>query len=46
MIDLTPLSLGGAQLGNLFREISDEDARATVDAAWELGIRSFDTAPH
>jgi D-threo-aldose 1-dehydrogenase len=46
MIDLTPLSLGGAQLGNLFREISDEDARATVDAAWDLGIRSFDTAPH
>ena len=43
---LTELSLGCAQLGNLYREISDADARTTVDAAWELGVRSFDTAPH
>ncbi len=43
---LTELALGCAQLGNLFREVSDEAARATVDAAWELGIRYFDTAPH
>jgi D-threo-aldose 1-dehydrogenase len=26
--------------------VSDEDARAAVDAAWEGGIRTFDTAPH
>jgi D-threo-aldose 1-dehydrogenase len=43
---LSELSLGCSQLGNLYREVSDEDARATVDAAWELGIRYFDTAPH
>jgi D-threo-aldose 1-dehydrogenase len=43
---LTELSLGGAQLGNLYQAITDEQARATVDAAWELGIRYFDTAPH
>lgn len=43
---LTELSLGGAQLGNLFRAISDEEAQATVDAAWKAGIRYFDTAPH
>jgi D-threo-aldose 1-dehydrogenase len=43
---LGELSLGCAQLGNLYREVSDEAARATVDAAWELGIRYFDTAPH
>jgi D-threo-aldose 1-dehydrogenase len=43
---LSTLSLGGAQLGNLFREVSDADALATVDRAWELGIRYFDTAPH
>ena len=43
---LSELSLGCAQLGNLFREVSDADARATVDAAWELGVRYFDTAPH
>src|SRR4029453_8516882 len=34
------------QLGNLFRAVSDADCRTTVDAAWELGIRYFDTAPH
>ena len=43
---LTELSLGGAQLGNLYRAITDEQARATVDAAWDRGIRYFDTAPH
>ena len=43
---LTELSLGCAQLGNLYRAITDEQARATVDTAWEQGIRYFDTAPH
>jgi D-threo-aldose 1-dehydrogenase len=45
-LQLTEVSLGCAQLGNLYRAISDDEALATVDAAWELGIRSFDTAPH
>ncbi|RVU20910.1 aldo/keto reductase [Streptomyces antnestii] len=40
------LSLGTAALGNLFHAISDEDAAATVEAAWACGIRAFDTAPH
>jgi D-threo-aldose 1-dehydrogenase len=43
---LTELSLGCAQLGNLYRAISDEQASATVNAAWDAGIRYFDTAPH
>lgn len=43
---LSVLSLGCAQLGNLYREVTDDDARATVDAAWSLGLRYFDTAPH
>jgi len=43
---LSELSLGCAQLGNLYRAITDEQADATVDAAWEQGIRYFDTAPH
>ena len=43
---LTELSLGCSQLGNLYRAITDEQAHATVEAAWELGIRYFDTAPH
>jgi D-threo-aldose 1-dehydrogenase len=45
-VRVTELSLGGAALGNLFTEVSDEDAAATIDAAWDGGIRTFDTAPH
>jgi D-threo-aldose 1-dehydrogenase len=45
MIALGPLSFGGAPLGNLYTPVSDETATATVAAAWEHGIRTFDTAP-
>jgi len=40
-----PLTLGAAPLGNLYTSVSDEDAKATVDAAWDEGIRYFDVAP-
>jgi D-threo-aldose 1-dehydrogenase len=43
--ELTALGLGCAPIGNLFAGVSNEDARATVDAAWDAGIRYFDTAP-
>ena len=43
---VTELSFGGAAIGNLFTEVTDDDARAAVDAAWDGGIRTFDTAPH
>jgi len=39
------LGLGTAPLGNLFSAVTDEDAAATVAAAWQQGIRYFDTAP-
>jgi D-threo-aldose 1-dehydrogenase len=39
------LGFGAAPLGNLYKAISDNDARATLDAAWEGGVRYFDTAP-
>jgi D-threo-aldose 1-dehydrogenase len=45
-LGLTRLSLGGAPLGNLYAEITDAEAAATVAAAWQRGIRYFDTAPH
>ncbi|MEY9844130.1 aryl-alcohol dehydrogenase-like predicted oxidoreductase [Streptacidiphilus sp. BW17] len=45
-VPVTTLSLGAAALGNLFTEVSDEAAAETVDAAWESGVRYFDTAPH
>jgi D-threo-aldose 1-dehydrogenase len=44
--DLTKLSLGCAQLGNLYRAITDDQAEATVATAWDQGVRYFDTAPH
>jgi D-threo-aldose 1-dehydrogenase len=40
------LGFGAAQLGNLFRETSDDEAAQAVDAAWSAGIRYYDTAPH
>jgi D-threo-aldose 1-dehydrogenase len=41
-----PFGLGCAPLGNLFQAIDDEDASALLEAAWDAGIRWFDTAPH
>lgn len=40
------LGFGGAGIGNLYRSIPDGEALATVLAAWDAGIRYFDTAPH
>ena len=45
-VRVTELSFGGAAIGGLYTEVSDDDARAAVDAAWAGGIRTFDTAPH
>lgn len=45
-LEPTVLGLGAAPLGNLYTAVSDELAAATVDAAWEAGIRCFDVAPH
>lgn len=43
---ITRLGLGGTGLGDMYHTTSDEAARTTVDAAWDAGIRYFDTAPH
>ncbi|GAA1263661.1 aldo/keto reductase [Saccharothrix xinjiangensis] len=40
------LGFGGGPIGNLFTEVSDEDAADALTAAWDAGIRYFDTAPH
>jgi len=42
---ITRLGLGCAPLANLYTASSDAEARATVGAAWDAGIRWFDTAP-
>ena len=43
---LTRWGLGGAQFGNLYRRTTSAEVTATVNAAWDNGIRYFDTAPH
>lgn len=45
-LDLGRVGIGTAQLGNLGQELSDRTAADIIDAAWEAGVRYFDTAPH
>lgn len=44
-ITFTELGFGAAPLGNLYRAVTDEDAHAVLQAAWDAGCRNFDTAP-
>jgi D-threo-aldose 1-dehydrogenase len=44
-VGVTEFGVGGGPFGNLMRPMSDEDARATLRAAWDSGFRYFDTAP-
>ena len=40
-----PLGMGGAPLGNNMVAVTEDDAAAALHAAWDAGIRYFDTAP-
>jgi D-threo-aldose 1-dehydrogenase len=44
-VALTQLGLGGAPLGDLFVAVPEAQAAATCAAAWDSGIRYYDTAP-
>jgi D-threo-aldose 1-dehydrogenase len=41
-----PLGFGGAPLGNMFDVVDEDTAEAALTAAWDSGVRYFDTAPH
>lgn len=43
---INEITFGAASVGNLYREVDDKDAFDTLEAAWELGVRKFDVAPH
>jgi D-threo-aldose 1-dehydrogenase len=45
-VSVTELGFGASVIGNLYRVTPAGEAAAAVDAAWEAGIRCFDTAPH
>jgi D-threo-aldose 1-dehydrogenase len=42
---LPRIGFGCAPLGNLFRTVTDDDAQAALQLAYERGVRLFDTAP-
>ncbi len=39
------MGFGGAPLGDLFERITEAEADSTIGAAWNAGLRYFDTAP-
>lgn len=44
-VRVSRLGFGSAPLGGLLRVTTEDDALDAVAAAWEAGLRSFDTAP-
>jgi len=44
-VEVTQLGFGGAGLGDLFEVIPEAQAAATLQAAWDAGMRYYDTAP-
>jgi D-threo-aldose 1-dehydrogenase len=40
-----PFGLGGVPFGNEFAYVTDEVAHATIEAAWDAGVRYYDTSP-
>ncbi len=44
-VEVPVFGFGGAPLGNMYKAFTDEQAEATVRAAYDAGMRFFDTAP-
>jgi D-threo-aldose 1-dehydrogenase len=44
-VEVTELGLGTAPLGDLFEIVEEDEARALLAAAWDGGVRYFDTSP-
>jgi len=44
-LDFTALGLGTAPLGNMHRALGEDEVAGTLGAAWNAGVRYFDTAP-
>jgi D-threo-aldose 1-dehydrogenase len=44
-LELPPMGFGAAHLGGMYHRVSGETAHATLKAAWDGGVRYFDSAP-
>jgi D-threo-aldose 1-dehydrogenase len=44
-VSVSELGLGTAPLGDLFDKVEDDEATALIAAAWDGGVRYFDTSP-
>ena len=44
-LSLPAFGLGTAHLGELYAKVDEADAQATLEAAWDAGVRYYDTAP-
>lgn len=44
-VEITQLGFGGAGIGDLYEIVAEADAEATLQAAWDHGLRYYDTAP-
>jgi D-threo-aldose 1-dehydrogenase len=44
-VEVTRLALGTVPIAGLYEAVSEEQAQATLERAWSLGVRFFDTAP-
>ncbi|WP_394361843.1 aldo/keto reductase [Amycolatopsis sp. SB7-3] len=45
-VEVTRLGFGGGPLGGLFAPLDDDTAAGALAAAWDGGIRYYDTSPH
>ena len=45
-VEVTEFGFGGGPLGGLFAPLDDDTAADALSAAWDGGIRYFDTSPH
>lgn len=44
-LDLPIFGFGSAHLGELYQKVDEQTSQATLDAAWDAGVRFYDTAP-
>ena len=44
-LELPLFGFGSAHLGEMYAVVDESDSRATLNAAWEAGVRFYDTAP-